>query len=269
VRIDYVWSDGSPMSVQLINRNVTRGLSISDHLGLEVRAAQSLQPGQTHRLSSPAKMCCQDTCICIIAGRWCASPSMRTCSLLQAVVSFQCSGPVDSTGTAAGRQLVAGSKYGRLDSNSSLALDTALDQLSRGVIQSSSGTLSSTHCCFGHAHSRGLLTNSELSKNCIDGEHHMLCYGDAGAGSFEIRKVAYVYLAGLLASSALALVAMTAVFPWWRQTRPAIPALPVLQLAVTVMAPILFITGFAGCGSVAAALREVTSELRTLAAQIC
>ena len=83
-----------------------------------------------------------------------------------------------------------------------------------------------------------------------------------------MRKVAYVYLAGLLASSALALVALTAVFPWWRHTRPAIPALPVLQLAVTVMAPIMFIIGFAGCGSVGAALREATTELRTLAAHI-
>ena len=41
VRIDYVWSDGSPTTVQLINRNVTRGLSISDHLGVEVRTAWS------------------------------------------------------------------------------------------------------------------------------------------------------------------------------------------------------------------------------------
>ena len=81
--------------------------------------------------------------------------------------------------------------------------------------------------------------------------------------------MAYVYIAGLLASSALALVALTAVFPWWRHTRAAVPALPVLQLAVTVMAPIIFIIGFAGCGSVGAAFREATSELRTLVARVC
>ena len=42
IRIDYVWTDGSPTAVQLINRNVTRGLSFSDHLGVEVRTAHSL-----------------------------------------------------------------------------------------------------------------------------------------------------------------------------------------------------------------------------------
>jgi hypothetical protein len=84
-----------------------------------------------------------------------------------------------------------------------------------------------------------------------------------------MRKVAYVYIAGLLASSALVLVALTAVFPWWRHTRAAVPALPVLQLAVSVMAPIMFILGFAGCGAVGAALREATSELRILVEHLC
>ena len=191
----------------------------------------------------------------------------------QAVVSFLCDGLADSTGAAAGRQLGAGSTYGRLNRNKSLALETALDQLSRGATHNSHGTPSKTH----RRPSSTYPSPFQQRRCCADRARHtpsrtpsitLLCIG-AGAHSYEMRKVAYVYLAGLLASSAVALVAMTAVFPWWRQTRPAIPALPVLQLAVAVMTPIVFIIGFAGCGSVAAALREATSELRTLAAQIC
>ncbi len=194
--------------------------------------------------------------------------------MLQAVVSFQCSGPPDSTGTAAGRQLVAGSDYGRLDRNSSLALETALNQLAGGVIF----TLRIARCASDIAveqHERSVPAASHFIQHatcarCLQTPSiTSLCFcAGAGARSYEMRKLAYVYLAGLLASSAVALVAMTAVFPWWRQTRPAIPALPVLQLAVAVMTPIVFIIGFAGCGSVGAALREITSELRTLAAQI-
>ena len=86
----------------------------------------------------------------------------------------------------------------------------------------------------------------------------------AGASSYEWRKGAYVYLASILLAVGLACLSVTVVFPWWRVTRPLLPVLPVLQLVCIGLAPVVFITGFAGCGSVAAALREAETELRLL-----
>ena len=54
MRIDYVWSDGVPLSVQLINRNVSRSLSFSDHLGVEVRKCCHLSKALTYAQLRPS-----------------------------------------------------------------------------------------------------------------------------------------------------------------------------------------------------------------------
>ena len=71
----------------------------------------------------------------------------------------------------------------------------------------------------------------------------------------------------MLLALGLVILFITAAFPWWRVTLPVLPLMPFLQLVCVGLAPVVFITGFAGCGSVAAALREAETELRVLLRQ--
>lgn len=73
-----------------------------------------------------------------------------------------------------------------------------------------------------------------------------------------------MYIASVLAAAGVLFMSVTVVFPWWRVTRPALPVMPALQFLCCGLAPVVFITGFAGCGSVAAALREAETEIRLL-----
>ena len=69
-------------------------------------------------------------------------------------------------------------------------------------------------------------------------------------------------LAAACAVVSLVTFGFTAASPWWREyPKPLVPVLSALQLGAALLAPLLFIIGMAGFGSVSYALQQAADEL--------
>ena len=71
-----------------------------------------------------------------------------------------------------------------------------------------------------------------------------------------------------LALAAVGLIALGFVFaqPWWEYTKPVQPVLAALQAISLLLAPLLFVIGMAGYGSVANNFQQAISELQAVTA---
>jgi len=58
------------------------------------------------------------------------------------------------------------------------------------------------------------------------------------------------------------LFAVAAAFPWWQYHRAALPVVLCFFAFSCVAAPVSFILGFAGFGSIAAAMKEDVQQLQ-------
>ena len=66
----------------------------------------------------------------------------------------------------------------------------------------------------------------------------------------------------ILSCLALPALAVVLAYPWWLYASPVLPVLVIGLFCCSVLAPILFILGFAGFGSVEAALRDEAQSLQ-------
>ncbi len=71
-----------------------------------------------------------------------------------------------------------------------------------------------------------------------------------------------VLIAVLLICIALVTFGIAVTFPWWQYREAAFPVVMCILALCFVVAPISFILGFAGFGSVAAALKEDVQSLQ-------
>ena len=83
-----------------------------------------------------------------------------------------------------------------------------------------------------------------------------------GADRFQSLRKRWVLLAMWCACAAVMFFAIAVAFPWWYYHRAALPVVLCLFGVSCAAAPVSFILGFAGFGSIAAAMKENLQHLR-------
>ncbi len=84
----------------------------------------------------------------------------------------------------------------------------------------------------------------------------------AGADRFQSLRNRWVLLAMWCACAAVILFAVIVAFPWWHYHRVALPVVLCFFAVSCAAAPVSFILGFAGFGSIAAAIKEDVQQLQ-------
>ncbi len=84
----------------------------------------------------------------------------------------------------------------------------------------------------------------------------------AGVDRFQSLRKRWVLLAMWCACAAMMLFAVAVAFPWWHCHRAALPIVLCFFAMSCAAAPVSFILGFAGFGSIAAAMKEDVQHLQ-------
>ena len=103
-----------------------------------------------------------------------------------------------------------------------------------------------------------------MHSSCLLSRANVLSFIPLHAGSdrFQRSRKRWVLLAMWCAFAAIMIFAVAVAFPWWHYHRAALPVVLCIFAVLCAASPVSFILGFAGFGSIAAAMKEDVQQLQ-------